>query len=149
MNTLDNLILFILVAVLIFYCYKKKKFPFKRKTDEKETQDRPENTASAPINPFYPYMYPQGIQMPVNFTSAPVHASQCELVSFAFNPVFDEKALADETVSNDISTLESALNEKMRAITLRGCTITGINSLSYNLGDPLIHVVYCIAYGRQ
>lgn len=77
MQTLDNLLLIICVAFLLWYCYKKKKFPFRRFPKNGKTADIAEKTErdtkcegvengifSAQANPFStPYNMPfiQGI----------------------------------------------------------------------------------------
>lgn len=152
MNTLDNLLLFIFIAVFLFYCYKKKKFFFSKLRKEPKTENEEQKTAQgiqmpAQIIPFNL----QGMQAPVNYTPASIHTSQCKFIPWAFYPVFDmntEKTQADAVVSSDVAALERVLNEEIRVIASQGYIITGIHSVSYDLGDPSIHVLYCITYGR-
>lgn len=150
MNTLDNLLLFVFIAVFVFYCYKKKKLFFSKFRREEKTENEEQKTAQgiqmpAQIIPFYP----QGMQAPVNCAPAPVRTSQCRFVPFSFLPVFDmEKAQADEVITNDVTALENALNKEIQSIVLQGCIITGIDAFEYDLGDPSVHILFCITYGR-
>ena len=87
--------------------------------------------------------------MPANCASAPIRTTQCKFVPWSFLPVFDmEKAQADETITNDVTALENALNKEIQSIALQGYIITGIDALEYDLGDPLVHILFCIIYGR-
>lgn len=68
--SIDNLILIILVAVVLFYCYKKGKFPFRKrgKSNGKDSGvDTPKETAVSPNGIHYPAGMPysaQGMQDP-------------------------------------------------------------------------------------
>lgn len=130
MNTLDNLILFILVAVLLYYCYKKKKFPFS-KLKKGETAE-PTNTASVPnIYPIPHIQYPTGMYTPVTTRT------YCKLVG------------ADNTVLDSDSDIEHVVNTELQKLISAGNLIQGVSVVSYTIyGTDTEHILFCITYSN-
>ena len=153
MNTLDNLLLLVFVAVFLFYCYKKKKLFFSRLRKEPKTENEEQTTiqgiqAPAQIIPFNL----QGIQAPfVNYSPAPVHTSFCRLIPFTIYHVLDkdtESAQVNAFILQNVTDFEASLNNEIKNIVSKGYTVTGVNAVSFIMNDLSAHFLYCITYGR-
>ena len=140
MNTLDNLLLFIFIAVLLFYCYKKKKFIFS-KLKKKETA---ENTGNTPINNIVPMpiqnmgmfsqMYPYLHGMP---TGSPTCATYCKIIG------------VDSTVIENDADLEHVINTELSKLSAMGFSIQNVNVFVSDTTDiDAVHISFCITYGK-
>lgn len=149
MNALDNLLLIIFAAVLIFYCWKKKKLPFSKLRKGEEKSENTENTADMPaaagtnniipmpaqgmgaFSQIYPYLYaaPAG---------SAAHAAYCKIIG------------ADNAVIDSDADLERIANTELTKLTAAGFTIQSINAFAYIKADGAgtAHTAFCIAYGR-
>lgn len=140
MNTLDNLLLFVVVAVFIIYCYKKKKLFFSRPCKEEKTENEEQKTAQgiqtpAQIIPFCPQIYQQSIQTPVNSLN---RSTFCKLIS------------TDNSVIDDDADLENVVNNELVKLNASGYIIQNVNAVSFDLFDSTgrICILFCITYGR-
>lgn len=142
MNTLDNLLLIIFVAFLLFYCYKKKKFIFS-KLKKKETETA-ENAVSTPINNIVPMptqnmgmfsqMYPYPCTIP---TGTVPRTTYCKIIG------------VDNTVIDNDADLEHIINTELAKLTAAGFTIQNVNAFTFNItGTDTMHIAFCIVYGK-
>lgn len=157
MNALDNLLLIIFVAVLLFYCYKKKKLPFsklRKGAEQNENTGTAQNTAGSnnivpmpaqnigAFSQMYPYLY--GIP-----TGTPKHATYCKLIPFTFYHVLDkdtESAQVNAFISHNVTDLETSLNNEIKILVSKGYTVTDVNAVSFIMNDSSAHLLYCIVY---
>lgn len=125
MTTTDSIIIMLFIAVFLFYCYKKKKFPFSklRKGDEpKQTEPTP-NTASAPnIYPF-PQMFGQGTQYPfVAYTPTPPRSAYCKVIS-----------VPTDAIGSD-TDIEYIIDTELEKLTAMNCTVQSVGALQCTRG---------------
>lgn len=139
MNALDNLLLIIFVAVLLIYCYKKKKFPFSklRKGDEtKETEPAPNGTSAPNIYPF-PQMFSPGAQYPFAvYTPTPPRPTYCKLVG------------VDKEVIDSDMNIEHVINTELQKLVATCCTVQSVSAVSYNTAENAERILFCITYSN-
>lgn len=143
MNTIDNLLLILFVAIFLFYCYKKRKFPFSklRKGDKPKETETASNVASAPnIYPF-PQIYPQGIQYPVcTYSPAPPRSVYGKIIG------------VDKDVIYIDGDLEHVINTELSKLTVTGCTVQSVSALECEYGatdgTEKTRILFCITYAR-
>lgn len=120
MTTTDSIIIMLFMAVFLFYCYKKKKFPFSklRKGDEPKQTEPTQNTASAPnIYPF-PQIFGQGAQYPfVAYTPTPPRPSCCKALS-----------VPTDAIGSD-TDIEYIIDTELEKLTAMNCTVQSVGAL--------------------
>lgn len=125
MTTTDSMILILFIAVFLFYCYKKKKFPFSklRKGDESKQNEPTPNTASAPnIYPF-PQMFGQGAQYPfVAYTPTPPRPSCCKALS-----------VPTDAIGSD-TDIEYIIDTELEKLAVMNCTVQSVGVLQCTRG---------------
>lgn len=139
----NNMILILFIALFLFYCYKKKKFPFSkfRKGNELKQTKPVQDTASAPgIYPF-PWMFEQGTQCP--FVSyPPVHP----------RPVYCKVIGVDTDVIGNDTDIEHVIDTELEKLTVMNCTVQSVCALQYAYGvmdgTGKTRVLFCIIYTR-
>ncbi len=143
MNTLDNLLLILFVAVFLFYCYRKKKFPFsklRKGTEPKEPEATPNGTFPPNAYPFA-QMYPHGIQFPLyTYSPAPPSPAYCKLIG------------VDKDVIDSDMDYEHVINTELSKLNVTGCTVCSVSALSYSYGNvdgaEKARILFCITYTK-
>lgn len=143
MNTIDNLLLILFVAIFLFYCYKKRKFPFSklRKGDKPKENETASNVASAPnIYPF-PHMFGQGAQYPfVAYAPAPPRPVYCKILS-----------VPTDAIGSDMD-IEYIIDAELEKLTAINCTVQSVSALeckySATDGTEKTRILFCITYAR-
>lgn len=143
MNALDNLLLIIFVAVLLFYCYKKKKLPFsklRKGEDNTETVQHTagsNNTVPTPTQNMgvFSQMYPYPYGMP---TGTPIHTAYCKVIG------------VDNNVIDSDADLEHIINTELTKLTAAGFTVQNVSAFEFNTagGTDTTHIAFCITYGK-